>query len=416
MINKYLPLCCICLLFTMTILSSCERVGHSTVSSKEAEVKTGDSKDIEMTRAEITLAKDWSMHLLSVENSLQYRLWALGYAETAIDSCDWIDIQRALAVVETANINIDAQVPSDKEMTEETYNLLSSQYGEDVYMVMMACADEEELLHGIKGDMRILRYDLSDRLFLSSNISDIKEDIRLQKNYCDALLKYYAYATTYLTKIIPDCEKMLQTDIQNHHPLIFERLPKDDMDKEELENMGADELNSIEEYHKKRSKLLAIRKNEVIIYKEANRKNDLSILRNDSTQIKGADEYLPAPLWYSDDRAKIVWRFKNLDEELCGMPQIGQEIDDMVPSELNIFCDSVPKKDVLLFLTQLAEKGVVYHENKEVDSTMYTVTADEWSMDLKREGKNITMVVKGKIPCFVPFWHDALDERVSVSI
>lgn len=410
MIRKYFVLFFSCLLFSCAVLSSCENAVNSEVPSEDKDIgtKKRNREDVNITKARIALARDWSMYLLSVENSLKNMLWALEYAETAVDSCDWRDIQRALTAVEAAIIHIDAQTPFEQELTEEMYKLLSSRYGDDVYMVILERADEEELLNGIKDYMRVLRYNLSDRLFLNSDINTIKEEVKYQKKYCYDLLKYYAYATAYLMELIPDSKEVIKTDIQKFHPLIYERMPKNDIDQERLEAMGAVELNNIEEHNKKQAKLLAIVQNDIIIYNEAYRKKDVTMLKSDSTQINGAEDYLPAPLWYSDGSAKILWLLKKEEDDKGSIPDTGQEIGDKVPSELDIACDGVSKEDILLFLTQLKEKGIDYCERKEDDSENYKFTGDKWSVDIKSKGESVTMIVKGKIPCFVPFWYKAL--------
>ena len=396
------------ILFVVSLMTVCGVATGTVEASENTEETIARIDDSKLAEARLTLASDWFNYLQTEENRLCDMLWALDYAEIAVNTCDWGDMQRALAAVETASLDIEARTLPEQEMTEEEYTLLSSEYGEDVYVVQMEYGSESDL----HNSMKILRGDIAYRIFSNEDLDDIKEEIEYQKKGCEAYLKYYATETAYLMKVIPDCEEMrkLKNYIQDYLPLISEKMPEDNLDMQLLEDMGSVVLDDLEEYINGINELSIIRENDITMLEEAVISGDDSLLKKDSTTVKGADVYLPAPAWYSDDRAEITWLFYDGEGEKSSIPDIRQELSGKVPSELSIICDDVLEEEFLLFVSRLKERELVDRFAEKEESMTYYIADDDWSMITKWERGCVDMVVIGDIPCFVPFWHETVQK------
>ncbi len=361
------------------------------------ELKTNDR----LREAEHALTSDWFYFLQMEEYTSRDMLWVLDNAKEAVKTSDWDQLQRCLAVLETAALYIRQREMPAEQTTDAQYELLKREYGEDVYVVRIE-------LQGCKQDslaeLELLRNDLTLRYFMKSTHAHQLMELTITENLYKAFLKYDAFATAYLIKLIEPSEysQKLRSFVREYLPLIESYMPYDAFSVTELESLAGDLLDACEEKINDARTHQDLRRNDLILLMDSSKKGSYDRFSRDSAPIKGLNTVLPAPPWYYSDELDILWELpdgRNL--------RIPMELENLTenPRYLLIACGDTEVAELNAYLGQLEALG--YPVSYEVNDglSIYSVEDANWRMTVEWDGKDLTQRFWGEIPCLIPSWY-----------
>lgn len=355
----------------------------------------------ELHEAEHALVSDWFTYLQIEERTARDILWVLGSAKTAVVTSDWEQLQRCLAVLETAALYIRLHELSEEETTDEQYELLSKVYGEDVAVVRM---ELQGLGKGALAELELLRNDLMLRFFMNATHKNQFDELCNIEEQYKAMLEYDAFSTAYLVKLIEPSEysQKLQGYVDEYLPLMSSYMPYETFSVEELEALCELTLDNYEESICETKRQKAFRENDIILLSDSVNRDDFSRFSRDSAVITGIGTALPAPPWYYSEEIQFLWELP--DSDGLRIPGEAEELTE-TPCYLYIFCKDVVKGELMSYLERLDSLGYSVMYEKDADVSRYSVESDDWSMTIEWNGVTFAQRFWGRIPCLTPEWY-----------